>query len=235
MERGQFTFYASFASAISRIKSKAARCDAYDAIVNYAIYGSEPEALPESAAIAFDLIRPILDKGAKRAESGRVGGSKQSSNITEANVKQTESKTEANAKQTAREKEREKEGEEEREKEKENECSLPPIAPRGGAFDKFWAAYPRKVGKEAARRSFQKVKVPVETLLDAIEQQKRSAQWTKDNGQFIPHPATWLNQGRWEDECTPAVKPGGFSMDYGNAEKKLEELRAAAKMLGGTT
>lgn len=235
MERGQFTFYASFASAISRIKSKAARCDAYDAIVNYAIYGSEPEALPESAAIAFDLIRPILDKGAKRAESGRVGGSKQSSNITEANVKQTESKTEANADQTAREKEREKEGEEEREKEKENECSLPPIAPRGGAFDKFWAAYPRKVGKEAARKAFLKARVPVETLLDAIEQQKRSAQWTRDNGQFIPHPATWLNQGRWEDECTPAKKPGGFSMDYGSTEKKLEELRAAAKMLGGTT
>lgn len=100
MERGQFTFYSSFAAAIARIKSKAARCDAYDAIVNYAIHGMEPDmdSLADSAAIAFDLIRPVLDKSAKKAESGKQGG-----------IKQTASKTEANAKQTAREKEGEKE------------------------------------------------------------------------------------------------------------------------------
>ena len=100
MERSQFTFYASFAAATSRIKGKAARCDAYDAIVNYAIHGIEPDmdSLPESAAIAFDLIRPILDKSAKRAASGAAGGSKQ-----------TGSKHEANAKQTAREIEVERE------------------------------------------------------------------------------------------------------------------------------
>lgn len=104
MERGQFTFYASFAAAISKIKSKSARCDCYDAIVNYAICGIEPDtdSLSESAAIAFDLIRPILDKGAKRAASGAAGG-----------IKQKESKSEAKPKQTAREKEREKEGERE--------------------------------------------------------------------------------------------------------------------------
>lgn len=93
MDRGQFTFYASFATAIARIKSKAARCDAYDAIVNYAIRGVEPDmdVLPDSAAIAFDLIRPVLDKSAKRAESGKAGGGKQTASKTGANAKQTES------------------------------------------------------------------------------------------------------------------------------------------------
>ena len=67
-------------------------------------------------------------------------------------------------------------------------------------FDLFWTAYPKKVGKEAARKAMAKVKAPIETILTAIERQKRSEQWTKDNGQFIPNPATWLNQGRWEDE-----------------------------------
>lgn len=67
-------------------------------------------------------------------------------------------------------------------------------------FDVFWKAYPRKVGKGDARKAFAKVKVPVETLLSAIEQQTRSEQWTTENGRFIPNPATWLNQGRWEDE-----------------------------------
>ena len=93
MERGQFTFYASYASAVARIKSKAARCDAYDAIVNYAIHGIEPalDSLPDAAAIAFDLIRPVLDKSAKKAESGKQGGSKQTESKPEANGKQTES------------------------------------------------------------------------------------------------------------------------------------------------
>ena len=67
-------------------------------------------------------------------------------------------------------------------------------------FEEFWKEYPKKVGKREANRAFKKVTVPVETLLEAIRQQKRSAMWTKENGRFIPNPATWLNQGRWEDQ-----------------------------------
>lgn len=70
-------------------------------------------------------------------------------------------------------------------------------------FEKFWSAYPKKVGKKSAKKAFSRAKVPVETLLAAIERQKCSAQWSKDNGQFIPNPATWLNQGRWDDELEP--------------------------------
>lgn len=69
-----------------------------------------------------------------------------------------------------------------------------------GDFEKFWSAYPKKIGKRPAKKAFGKVTVPIETLLSAIERQKCSAQWSKDNGQYIPNPATWLNQGRWEDE-----------------------------------
>jgi len=39
----------------------------------------------------------------------------------------------------------------------------------------------------------------------AIERQKSSRQWTKDDGQYIPNPSTWLNQERWEDEPEPEV------------------------------
>jgi biotin operon repressor len=74
----------------------------------------------------------------------------------------------------------------------------PPKAPHG--FDLFWQAYPKKVGKLDAMRAFAKVSVPAETLIAAVERQKRSVQWSRDNGQYIPNPATWLNQGRWEDE-----------------------------------
>lgn len=79
--------------------------------------------------------------------------------------------------------------------------NITPKSPKGDdAFDVFWKAYPKKVGKGAARKAFSKVKVPVESLVSAIERQKCSLQWSRDNGQYIPNPSTWLNQGRWDDE-----------------------------------
>ena len=72
-------------------------------------------------------------------------------------------------------------------------------------FDEFWKAYPKKQGKDLAKTSFAKRKVNKELLqkmLSAIDQQKSTDQWKKDGGQFIPAPATWLNQGRWQDEVT---------------------------------
>lgn len=69
-------------------------------------------------------------------------------------------------------------------------------------FDKFWAAYPRKVNKDGARASFLKVDTSLDTLLKAIAKQRRSRQWQEADGRYIPYPATWLNQRRWEDEVT---------------------------------
>lgn len=95
--RKQFTFFESFASAINRIKSKAARAEAYDAIVNYALYGKEPnlDKMADSAAITFDLIKPVLDKSKRRADAGSEGGkSKQTASKTEANDNQTATKPE---------------------------------------------------------------------------------------------------------------------------------------------
>jgi hypothetical protein len=85
-------------------------------------------------------------------------------------------------------------------KEKDTNVSKKKVPHTDAEFDRFWAAYPRKVCKKAARKKFEKVDVPLETILTALEQHKKSAQWNKDKGQFIPHPATWLNNARWEDE-----------------------------------
>jgi hypothetical protein len=70
-------------------------------------------------------------------------------------------------------------------------------------FAQFWMAYPKKVGKGAAVKAFTKLKPSADLLskmLEAIEKQKRSDQWQRDKGQYIPNPSTWLNQTRWEDE-----------------------------------
>ena len=66
-------------------------------------------------------------------------------------------------------------------------------------FDRFWNAYPRPIRIADAQAAFAEVDVPVEILLEAIEQQRRSEDWTKDNGKWIPSPAKWLKGRRWRD------------------------------------
>lgn len=84
----------------------------------------------------------------------------------------------------------------------------PPISPakRGNArFDIFWTAYPKKKSKGQAEKAWLKMN-PDEQLLASmiatIERAKKSEDWTKENGKYIPHPATWLTAKGWEDEDT---------------------------------
>jgi hypothetical protein len=97
-----------------------------------------------------------------------------------------------------------------------------PRETRGAEFEKFWTAYPRKEGKQKARSAFEKVTVSLDVLLIALEAQKKSSQWTKDNGQFIPHAATWLNGKRWEDQLS--VDRSG----YVNGRRQLDDDEIAA-------
>lgn len=71
-------------------------------------------------------------------------------------------------------------------------------------FAEFWKTYPKKVGKDAAASAWKRKVRSLPTcseIMKALDAQKRSEDWTKDNGKFIPNPATWLNQGRWKDEA----------------------------------
>ena len=85
---------------------------------------------------------------------------------------------------------------------------IPPISPKGekdcsDLFNQFWTAYPKHIAKQSAVKAFEKLKPDeklLEAMLKAIAMQKESKQWEKDGGAFIPYPATWLNQRRWEDE-----------------------------------
>lgn len=77
-------------------------------------------------------------------------------------------------------------------------------------FDAFWKVYPKKVGKEDAKKSFLRIK-PSEQLLAAmvakVKELCESEQWRKDRGKYIPNPSTWLNQGRWDDEVEVNLYP----------------------------
>jgi predicted phage replisome organizer len=72
-------------------------------------------------------------------------------------------------------------------------------------FDYFWAAYPRKKSKGDAVKAWNKLKIDnllYTLIINKLEDAKNSRDWTKDGGQFIPYPATWLNAKGWEDEDT---------------------------------
>jgi hypothetical protein len=74
-------------------------------------------------------------------------------------------------------------------------------------FEHFWKTYPKKRSKGQAEKAWNKIK-PNEQLhnriMQSLERAKTSADWIKENGQFIPYPATWLNAKGWEDEYKEA-------------------------------
>lgn len=103
---------------------------------------------------------------------------------------------------------------------------------RTDGFDQFWAAYPKKTGKEAARKAWSKTKgTALDAILTALEAQKRSDQWHRDNGRYIPNPATWLNQGRWQDEL-PGAEPNRTD-GPGRRELGADELEAIRQLMEG--
>lgn len=70
-------------------------------------------------------------------------------------------------------------------------------------FLSFYNSYPKRIGRDAAWKAWQNCngrRPDLVDLIQAIENQKKSENWTKENGKYIPHPSTWLNQGRWADE-----------------------------------
>ena len=76
-------------------------------------------------------------------------------------------------------------------------------------FGAFYSRYPKKIGKRAALKAYAAARKrstwpTTEDVLAAVEDQRRSKQWS--DPQYIPHPATWLNQDRWLDEL-PAAAP----------------------------
>ena len=102
-------------------------------------------------------------------------------------------------------------------------------------FDKFWKAYPKRRDKKRAYKAFMKIKPDdklLEKMLDCIEREKKSLDWLKDNGQYIPYPSSWLNGERWNDEdITDTVtiidnKPKTVPVVKNVA---LESLRSAAE------
>ena len=102
-------------------------------------------------------------------------------------------------------------------------------------FEKFWDSYPKKRDKARAMKAFFKVKNLSGTfsaMMQALEQQKVSADWKKEGGRFIPYPTTWVSGERWEDELpiqptTPSAASWGGIPMAGSTSDETEDQRQA--------
>lgn len=83
-------------------------------------------------------------------------------------------------------------------------------------FDEFWEQYPRKVAKQDALKAWKKLKA--DETADALEALPgHLRKWAKMESKFIPHPASWLNGRRWEDNVEQLpMKPQTREVDNGN-------------------
>lgn len=169
------------------------------AMYRYASTGEKP-VLSGNERFAFSFIKEVIDRDIAsynaKISNGNMGGRPAMNKPKETENNLTITKAEPNETEIAKTKTKIKT------KKKE-----PPIPPKG--FDEFWSVYPKKVDKQHALKAYEKI-LPDDALLarmiSSVKVWKNSEQWTKDNGQFIPNPATWLNGHRWEDE-TPNIVP----------------------------
>lgn len=95
----------------------------------------------------------------------------------------------------------------EKEKEKELDLEINIQIDKELSFDSFWDNYPNKKAKKDAVKAWNKIKLNAELIdliMVSLENYKKSVDWVKDGGKFIPYPATWLNGERWNDEVEEA-------------------------------
>jgi hypothetical protein len=86
--------------------------------------------------------------------------------------------------------------------EPEVKTRIEPVVQKDPLFVEFWKAYPRKTNKDFAEKVFAKLKVDdalLTKMIQAIHAQNKTV-WKDKEQQYIPHPSTWLNGKRWEDE-----------------------------------
>ena len=194
-----FTFFISYYNAARTLGTDKEKASFLLGLCQYAFTGQVPE-LVGAAAGMFELARPNIDVSIKRALIGAKGGNtRKSVGVNVANAKQNGSKTEANAKQNGSDKDI---GNGNNKDSGDGDVNKVGDTDVDKEFEDFWNAYPRKSGKIAAEKEYKgalQLGVSPQMLIEALTKQKASKEWLEADGKFIPNPAKWLAEGRWND------------------------------------
>ena len=214
-DHASFIFHKSYADVLWRLPAEQ-KSGFVEMLTRYAFTQAMPSE-DDPNYNYFLLIRPIMDKSQERAESGAKGGraSRHSGASLQASLKSKRS-----------DRDDDKDNDKDREKEIEE------------SFSTFWKVYPRKDGKKAAQKSFVRIMRDaddpadlLDRLIRSVELARRSPQWQRDDGQFIPLPATWLNNERWEDQGVEDI-PGELTGD--ECDQSMNDIAAELLREGET-
>lgn len=248
MKKDSFILYTEINDVVKELSDEQ-KGKLFQAILDYEESGDVPE-MDTLIKCVFIPIKRDLDKNdekwretsKKRSEAGKKGMqnryNKDSESVTNDNNVITNDnivKTEI-TKLTDNEHEHDNEHEDEHDNVNQN-----PIArartPSDARFEIFWQTYPKKVDKLKAEKAFMEANISAELfdrIIKAIGEAKESEQWTKDGGQYIPNPANWLAQARWEDELPRKKTKANFKQrdrtedDYEKIELQLLQKRREA-------
>ena len=196
------------------------------AVLHYA--NGQEVPLPGQERLIFAMLKTQIDRDAasyqrycdKQRENGSKGGRPKKPTETQENPNNPVVFAET---QESQDKDKDKEEEKEKEKEKDKDERIARAKAKLAMFERFWAAYPRKTAKQDAIRAFRKLDADetlLAVILDALEKQKAAPQWS--DPRYIPHPATWLNGRRWEDEPVES-RPLTPQTDY--EQREYDERR----------
>ena len=204
--RKQFTFYRSYYEALRKLPEEL-RLGALEAVIGYALDGTEPDCLSDMQEMAFLLIKPTLDAGRKMAAGGAKGKPKKSSG-------------KGRQKEGEKEVEREDEKEKENENEIENETEDDSLYPAG--FLEFWNLYPVKLGKDKAYDTWKRLRPDGQAVCDGVRKWRQTNQWKRSSGRFIPRAAKFLEERHYEQLPGDHI-PMGASGALGRAELEAIE------------
>lgn len=212
MPKSSFVLYLDYKKHFDLIQDDTDFRRLIEAIFAYCETGTEPSDLSPVALMAFSFIRANLDRDSdkyeavkeKRKEAGRLGGLAKASNAKQMLAKASNAKQNlANVADTVTVTDT-----------GNVDCNtITPHTPQGGRgaaseeysddFELFWHEYPNhNSGKKKAYAAFKRAlkKISLAELLKSVDAHKKSSQWTKDGGAYIPHATTWLNGERWTVE-----------------------------------
>ena len=193
--RKQFTFYRSYYDAL-KVLPEALWKQILVAVIEYGLFGKEPEGLEPVQQACFILIKPTLETGIKRAAATKKLNFDEKINFNK--------------------------GEKEKEKENEIEIESEYEESAGEDFESFWDLYPVKMGKQAAWEAWKSVCPDAREVLEGLDRWQGSRQWKQEDGRFIPRAAKFLLEKHYLETPKQAV-PMGATGKLGEAE--LDAIR----------
>ena len=171
----------------------------FQAIVQYGLDQHEPEMSRYVRAV-WESIKPQLDANQRKYENGCKGGKpKYNQNETTTEPKANHPVTTTEPPRNLMSNDNGNDNEKENDNAKEEGVMAKPKRDSSILFDQFWTLYPRKTSKQSASKVFAKLKD--EDQQAAINNIARL--YAETPVQFVPHAATYLNHGRWEDQVSP--------------------------------